>query len=307
MPVSVFGGETMGTRWNVLAVVPRPCSVDPIRTGIAARLESIVAQMSHWSDDSLLSRFNRAPPGQWTTLPPDFATVVARGLSIAAITGGAYDPTIGRLVDLWGYGATPVDAQDLPPSAGAILSSLATSGWERLTYTAGDRRLRQPGGLSLDLSGSAKGFAVDALADWLEGIGVVHSLIEIGGEFAGRGIRPDGEPWWVDLEVPPGLSIQPLRIALHGLSVATSGDYRRGAHTIDPRTGYPASHHVVSASVIADTTLDADIWATALTVTGADEGARLAARYGIAAQIVTMIDGLPAQHITPALHAMLAD
>ncbi|WP_249054868.1 FAD:protein FMN transferase [Sphingomonas insulae] len=264
-----LGGETMGTRWHVRAVLPAGMTVAAVGAAIVARLDGIVNEMSHWSPTSRLSRFNRADAGAWVTLPPDFAHVVAGGLAIAAATGGAFDPTIGRLVELWGFGPTPVTTS---PTDFALAQAKAATGWQRLTYTPGDRRLRQPGGLSLDLSGIAKGHAVDAIADVLAQCGVRHALTEIGGEFVGRGIRPDGEPWWVDLEVPPGSDLAPLRIALHRLAVATSGDYRRGAHTIDPRTGRSVANGVVSASVIHADALTADAWATALTVLGPGEG-----------------------------------
>lgn len=302
--ISDFGGETMGTRWHVRAVLPAGVTVAAVEAAIVARLDGIVGEMSHWSPTSRLSRFNRAGAAEWITLPPDFAHVVARGLAIAAATDGAFDPTIGRLVDLWGFGPHPVAA---PPTGVEVSTMRAAAGWRRLAYTPGDRRLRQPGGLALDLSGIAKGFAVDAVAAVLARLGVVHALVEIGGELVGRGLRPDGEPWWVDLEAPPGCDLAPLRIALHGLAVATSGDYRRGAHTIDPRTGHPVTNGIVSASVIHADALSADAWATALTVLGPGEGVALAMTNGIAGRIVTLTAGVTQEYLTPALEAMLSD
>ena len=227
---------------------------------------------------------------------------MAQGLAIAAATDGAFDPAIGRLVDAWGFGPVAVAA---PPTPDAIEAARGVSGWRRLTVA--DGRLRQPGGLALDLSGIAKGYAVDAVVTLLRGLGVAHALVEIGGELAGWGVRPDGQPWWVDLEVPPGTDVAPLRIALHGIAVATSGDYVRGDHTIDPRTGRPIVNGVVSASVVHATALAADAWATALTVAGPEAGMAIASAHGIAARIVTLIDGRTREYLTPALTAMLAD
>ncbi|MEA1082686.1 FAD:protein FMN transferase [Sphingomonas sp. CD22] len=299
--VTDLGGETMGTRWSVRAVLPAGVAAIALRTAVVARLDTIVAEMSHWLPASLLSRFNRAPAGSAMVLPPDFAEVMARGLAIAEATGGAFDPAIGRLVDLWGFGPVPAPAA---PDAAALEAARAASGWRRLGWSAGDRRLSQPGGVALDLSGIAKGFAVDAVAATLARLGVGHALVEIGGELVGRGVRPDGQPWWVDLETPPGIDVAPLRIALHGLAVATSGDYRRGRHTIDPRTGRSTDNGVVSVSVIAADALTADAWATALTVLGPDAGIALATQQGIAARIVVAAGG---ERLTPALAAMLAD
>lgn len=302
--ITGLGGETMGTGWTVRAVLPAGQTPAGVRAAIVARLDGIVAEMSHWSPASLLSRFNRSAAGSWTTLPPDFARVMAEGLAIAEASGGAFDPTIGRLVDLHGFGPVPADR---PADASQVARALGDSGWRRLDFTPADRRLRQPGGLSLDLSGIAKGYAVDAVADLLTASGIAHALVEIGGELVGRGVRPDGQPWWVDLEVPPGLTLAPFRVALHGLAVATSGDYRRGGHTIDPRTGYPVVDPVASVSVVHRSALEADAWATALTVLGVDEGIAMAAREGLAARLVTVRGGDPVEHITSALAEMLSD
>jgi len=297
-------GATMGTSWSARFAAPAGTDPSSIRAAIVARLAGLVAEMSHWAPDSLLSRFNRSPSGTWTTLPPDFAHVMTRGLAIAEITGGAFDPTIGTLVDAWGFGPVPVAC---PPSTPEIETARVTSGWSRLSFAATGAHLRQPGGIALDLSGIAKGHAVDAVADLLHDAGIANALVEIGGELVGRGIKPDGDPWWVDLESPPDLTLPPLRIALHGQAVATSGNYRRGAHTLDPRTGRPIDTGVISASVIHETALDADAWATALNVLGPLQGIELANANGIAARLVTKIGGTAREYLTPALAAMLAD
>ncbi len=294
-------GETMGTSWSVRFAAPAGADPSLIRSAIVARLARLVAEMSHWAKDSLLCRFNRSAPDTWTTLPPDFAHVMTRGLAIAEATGGAFDPAIGKLVDAWGFGPVRVAC---PPSAAKIETARVTSGWSRLSFAPGGAHLRQPGGTALDLSGIAKGHAVDVIADLLRDAGILHALVEIGGELVGRGIRPGGDPWWVDLESPQGLTLPPLRIALHGQAVATSGDYRRGAHTLDPRTGRPIETGVVSVSVIHQTALDADAWATALTVLGPD-GLGLAVDHGIAVRLATMIDGQPQEYVTPALAEMI--
>lgn len=296
-------GETMGTSWSICFAAPVGTDQSSIRKAIVARLAGLVAEMSHWAPDSLLSRFNRSAPGTWTTLPPDFAQVMARGLAIAETTGGAFDPAIGKLVDAWGFGPIPTVAA---PDAAEIRAARASSGWSHLSFHDPGAHLYQPGGIALDLSGIAKGHAVDVIADLLRDAGIDNALVEIGGELVGRGIRPDGDPWWVDLETPPGLTLPPLRVALHGQAVATSGDYRRGAHTLDPRIGRPIETHVVSASVIHQTALDADAWATALTVLGPD-GLDLAREHAIAARLVTAIDGTVREYLTPTLSAMLKD
>ena len=303
-------GETMGTTWSVRFAGAAGTDTAPLRQSIVARLAELVREMSHWLPGSVLSRFNRSAAGSWTTLPSDFAHVMARGLAIAETTRGAFDPAIGKLVDTWGFG--PVAAPG-PPTDADIQGASAMSGWSWLTLVPAGRsagvspraHLHQPGGIALDLSGIAKGHAVDVVADLLRRAGITNALVEIGGELVGRGIRPDGDPWWVDLETPPGTTVVPLRIALHGLAVATSGDYRRGEHTIDPRTGHPIETGVVSASVIHATALDADAWATALTVLGPVDGLNLARDHGIAARLITTVDAETREYLSPALFAML--
>ncbi|WP_174278585.1 FAD:protein FMN transferase, partial [Sphingomonas bacterium] len=159
--------------------------------------------------------------------------------------------------------------------------------------------LRQPGGCGLDLSGIAKGHAVDVVSDLLRQAGRRHHLVEIGGECRGRGLRPDGEPWWVDVETPA--PVPPLRIAAHELAVATSGDHLRGVHTIDPRTGRPATG-AMAVTVVAATAMLADAWASALLVLAPDAATALATREGLAAR---WLDRSRNERISPALAAML--
>lgn len=299
-----LAGETMGTLWRVRITLPAGRAPDGLQAAIQARLDGLVAQMSHWAPESLLRRFGDAPGGSWTALPADFATVMAAGLAIAERSEGAFDPAIGRLTDLHGLGPRAMAGA---PAAAQIEAARRVSGWRRLAFDAEAGRLRQPGGLWLDLSGIAKGHAADAIADLLAVAQLRHCLVEIGGECAGRGMRPDGEPWWVDLEVPPGLRARPLRLALHQCAVATSGDYVRGAHTLDPRTGRRVANGVAAVSVIHDRALEADAWASALTVLGCEAGAAVAVREGLAVRILARDGAMTREWLSPALEAMLAD
>ncbi len=300
--VADMGGATMGTYWRVRLAAPPGFDRDAAKGAVEQRLAIIVEEMSQWEPASLLSRFNHASAGRWTDLPDDFSAVIAAALDIAARTQGAFDPTMGRLTDLHGFGATPLST---PPTPEAVAQALALSGWRRLAYEPAARRLTQPGGLWLDFAGIAKGHAVDMTANLLGAMGIRHCMVEIGGECVGRGIRPDGDPWWVELECPPDLDLPPLRLALHQLAIATSGNYVRGDHTLDPRTGYPARNGIASASVIHTTAMQADAWATAITVLGPQDGAALATREGLAARIVTQEGAAAREWLSPALQAML--
>nr|WP_277923848.1 FAD:protein FMN transferase [Sphingomonas hankookensis] len=290
----------MGTGWRVLCALREDVDTAALRGEVDARLSGLVAQLSHWEPTSDLCRFNALAAGGWTDLSPDFAAVVDLSLRVAHASGGAFDPTIGRLVDLWGFGPPGPQPE---PAAAAIAAARAASGWQRLRRDPGGGRLRQPGGLALDLSGVAKGYAVDAVADLLAARGVRHCLVEIGGELAGRGMRPDGDPWWVDLEQPVGIRPSPLRIALHECAVATSGNYVRGDHSIDPRNGRPATNGVVSVSVIAATAVLADALATAIAV-GYPAGETIGL-LDIAARIVVRDGDAMREILTPRFTHML--
>ena len=311
-------GRTMGTTWSVRFVGPADADLAARARGIQSALDAVVAEMSTWEAGSDVSRFNRAPAGHWQTVPPDLFEVLSCGLEVARRSGGACDPTAGSVVNLWGFG--PRGRHDEPgfrtPTDAQLLAARETSGWTRLEVGAAARRVRQPGGLSLDFSGIAKGFGVDQVARHLLHLGVRDHLVEVGGELRGAGVKPDGSPWWVDLEVPPSFVtvLEPVRVALHGLSVATSGDYRRYtdqggvryAHTVDPRAGRPVRNGVVSMSVLHRDAMWADAWSTALTVLGAEAGLPVADAEGLAAHWIEQgTDGPPVERWSRAFEDLM--
>ncbi len=279
--IQSFAGETMGTSWSLHAVAAPPAA----EAGVQAALDLVVAQMSQWEADSHLSRFNRASAGEWHMVPAEFAHVVAAAIEVAESSGGAFDPCLGDLTERWGFGSGQPAGAALPE---AVIVRRA------IEIDASAPRIRRSEGARLDLSGIAKGYGADLAADWLLGQGIRHFLIEVGGELRGEGIRPDGQPWWVDIEMPPSSSIPPWRLALHDLSVATSGNYRRGvmvdgqyySHSFDPRTGRPIVNGVSSVTVVHRSCMMADGWATALTVLGPDEAMALADAQQLAASMV---------------------
>lgn len=277
----------MGTTWSAKIVAP-PANV---QAEIEAVLTTIIAQMSHWEPSSQLSRINDSPPGTWHRIGPEFAQVMGIALDIAKRSGGAFDPAMGMPVNLWGFGP-PGPRTDLPTEA-EIEAARALSGYDAIDFDPLLLRLRLTRPVRLDLSGIAKGYAVDAVAARLKAMGCLDFLVEIGGELLGEGIQPDGQPWWVDVEVPPGVEATPLRIALHGLAVATSGDYRRRfvvdgisyAHTLDPRTARPMTNPLVSATILHSSCTQTDAWASALMVLG-PEGMALAELEGLKAHML---------------------
>lgn len=298
-------GRSMGTTWSAqMLVPPGPAAGSEAELGAALQreLDEIVAQMSHWDETSLLAQYNRAPGGSWHALPPQFFDVLDFALQVHEDTAGAYDPAAGALVRLWGFG--PSGRHDgagfQPPSPHEIASTLARRARARPQLDRPGRRLLQPGGAILDFSSIAKGHGVDRLALCLERHGVRHYLVEVGGELRGAGMKPGGAPWWVEIEGVPDAAAGPQAVvALHGLAIATSGDYRsyfeharqRASHTIDPRTGHPIANAVASCTVVAGTCMVADALSTALTVMGAEAGIAFADARGIAARYLVRHGG----------------
>lgn len=306
-------GRAMGVAWTLRAV-SRPDLPPPLLGRVVQQaLDQVVQEMSPWAPDTVISAYHRAAAGAWVVLPDAFAQVMECGIGLAQASDGAFDPTLGRLTDLWGFGPPgPVDA---PPSAGAVTEALAASGWWRLVFERQERRLLQPGGLRLDLSGIAKGFAVDHAAAALRRVGLRHFLLEVGGELRGEGVKADGQPWWVALERLEGEAPDqaPLVLALCGQSVATSGDYRRFlvhegerlSHTLDPRTGWPAQSGVAAVSVVHQDAMLADAWCTILSVLGPEEGLALAQAQGLAARLLVYCKRGLEERLTPAFQALL--
>jgi thiamine biosynthesis lipoprotein len=312
-------GETMGTTWRVLCATTQACPVEVLRVAIQEELDLVVAQMSTWLPGSDLDRFNRAPAGTWHALPEPFAGVLEAAVWMANVSGGAFNPAAGALVNLWGFGPSPryTDPGFKVPTEAAVQTALAHTDWRALRWNADLRQACQPGGVWLDFSAIAKGHAVDRVSRRLTDMGMRNTLVEVGGELRGQGFGLAGQPWWVDLESPPAArgahTLLPTRVALHGLCVATSGDYRRafthdGAHwphTIDPRQGRPVGHGLASVSVLHEECQWADAWSTALTVLGQEEGMALAVEHRIAALFVQReCDGSLRETLTPAMEEL---
>ncbi|AWH28372.1 FAD:protein FMN transferase [Stenotrophomonas sp. YAU14A_MKIMI4_1] len=313
LDIARLGGTTMGTTWSVSLVAPRQRDLHPLHAGIQARLDAVVAQMSTWEPGSDLSRYNSAPAGQHCVLPAETRHVLACAQTIAAASDGAFDPTVGPLVALWGFGAHA--GPRALPSTDVLQATRERCGWQRLQWQ-GDALL-QPGGLELDLSAIAKGFGVDHVAAWLRSQQIDAALIEVGGELAGYGHKPDGQPWRVLVESAPeedaASELPPRVLALHGKAVATSGDRwhqystdgQAYSHSLDPRTGMPVRQVAAAVTVVADDAMHADAWATALTVLGQAAGMALAEREGLAVRYLQRSTGGPQEHLSSAFQRLL--
>lgn len=306
-----LSGPTMGVGWTLRARAPAQVSDAAIAEAVQAACDVVVAEMSTWEPASDLCRFNRAPAGTWVPAGRHLLAVLKAAVGVAGQTSGAFDPAIGGAVDLWGFGAA--GAVDHPPDADA-LAAARTASWRDLRLDEDCSRLFQPGGARLDLSGIAKGYGVDLAAAALRRLGLRDFLVEIGGELRGEGVKGDGEPWWVELERPPGADTEdmPLLVALHGLSIASSGDWRRAfshagrefSHTIDPRTGAPVDTTIAAVTVVHAECMMADALCTALLVLG-EAAEAFAEWHGVAALITRRGPSRLSEYVSPALMQML--
>ncbi len=295
--VQTLLGQTMGTRWTAKLVAEPQADLHRLHDGIQALLDRVVAQMSSWEADSVLSRYNRSAAGTWFELPAEFAEVMRCALQVAALTNGAYDPSIGPVVDLWGFGpAGPVHAA---PPPGQQRDAHARVGWRRLSMAESPARLLQPGDVALDLSAIAKGYGADLALAYLRAQGITAALVEVGGELSGYGRKPDGRPWQVLIQADPDEAYDdaqpPPILDLDQRAIATSGDYwhrfedegQSYSHTLDPRTGRPVLQAPCAVTVVAADAMHADAWATAMTVLGQDAGLQLAESLDLAVRFAT--------------------
>ncbi len=291
----VLRGSTMGTSYSVQLVdAPASLDADALQRRIDALLLDINGLMSTYQPDSELSRFNANASTEWVPVSAELARLVAEAQAISTASGGAFDVTVGPLVNLWGFGPE-VKADELP-SQDEIDAALARIGYAKLQVRLDPPALRkQQPDLYLDLSAIAKGYGVDRVAVLLTEAGIVNALVEIGGELYGHGHNGRGEPWRIAVEKPDPRARRVFRVVpLLDRGMATSGDYRnffeldgrRYSHSIDPATGRPVAHALASVTVLGDSTALADAWATALLVSGPERGFALAQRLGLEALLI---------------------
>jgi thiamine biosynthesis lipoprotein len=278
-PIRRISGETMGTGWSLSFAAEDTVATLAAETAVQEACNTVVRQMSGWESASDLSRYNRAEAG-WHAIAPEFAHVLKRALEIAALTDGAYDPTLGEDVEAAGFGS-------------GLLAGRARGehDWRHVQLDTQDFRVFQPGGAALDLSSIAKGYAGDLCGERLRALGIQSFLMEIGGEFLGQGVKPDAQPWWVELELSDMLTApsEPTKtdVALVNLAVATSGDFVRrrdgASHLFDGRTAQPVRGALSGVAVMDGSAMEADAWATALFALGAEAGLATADARGLAA------------------------
>lgn len=281
-----LNGPTMGTHWSAQFHTPAVTDPDPIHAALSESVDIVDRQMSTWKPNSDLMRLNRAPIGEWIPVPAELMEVLACGIKIGRLSKGAFDIGMGNIVTAWGFG--PHDANE--SAMRAILGPARSVTQEVLVLDSESLRVRKRAPVTLDLSGIAKGYAVDRMMAVLGRFGIIDALVGLDGEIRARGLRPDGKPWTIALERPDFEARAAFSILeLKDCAVATSGDYRhwidvggqRFSHTMDPARGGPVMGSPASVTVLAATCIDADAWATAFMVLGSQNGKNLAKRLGL--------------------------
>jgi FAD:protein FMN transferase len=280
-----LSGTKMGTSYHITVVADQPAP-DDLAERIEAVLNEVDQSMSTYKADSEISHFNRLDVAVTQMISPQFADVLDVSKLIWQQTGGAFDPTVGPLVDMWGFGPEPTG--DVIPEDEQIASALENIGYQHLNIDL--QTITKAAPIRLDLSAVAKGYAVDQIADLLEILALPDYLVEVGGEMRLGGSNPKGQPWRIAVELPAMMPQAQRVIEAYDVAIATSGDYRnyfekdgvRYSHTIDPRTGRPIRHSLASVTVVGKTCAEADAWATALMVMGEEQGMLLADHLGLA-------------------------
>ena len=290
----LFSGATMGTTYsiNIAAKIPSP-TLASIKAEVEMLLDVINASMSTYIENSELSRFNQSRSLEWQVISPALAVVLAQAQHISELSGGAFDVTVGPLVNLWGFG--PSSVSERQPTQQEIVAAHGRVGYRQLEFSFELLSVRKKiPDLYLDLSAIAKGYAVDQIAQLLVEKGINDFLVEIGGELRAKGVNSSKEIWRIGVEKPDEQYIAERIIYLNNAAIATSGDYKnyreidgqRYSHEINPLTGRPITHRTSSVSVIANNAMEADAWATALLILGSEAGMKLAREHNIAAYFI---------------------
>ncbi len=287
--VVAIQGSTMGTTFSVKALVESNTHLTKafLSKEINTTLKAFNQSMSTYIGDSELSRLNDSPAGEWLELSDDLSNVLMMSGKVYRESSGAFDVTIGPLVNRWGFGPIVVESTPNQEEVDRLLSEV---GFESLEFSGA--KLRKQKNVYIDLSAVAKGHATDIVADRLGALGITNYMVEIGGELKIKGINAKGKMWTIGVENPTlGRTGAVQAVSGDDIAIATSGDYRnyiekegkRISHTIDPKTGWPIEHQLASVTVIAKLGGLADAYATAINVLGPEKGMVMAEKLNLAA------------------------
>jgi len=311
-----IAGATMGTTYHVKLMDPQgQKSTNDWQQKFDTQLEQINQLMSTYRPDSEISRFNTLQSTDWFPVSEETLSVITKAQQISKLTAGAFDVTVGPLVDLWNFG--PNKKTRAIPDDAAIQNILQQIGYQQLEVRAAPPALRKTvPGLRCDLSAIAKGYAVDQLCELIEAEQIRDYMVEIGGEVRTAGTKAEGNPWLLGIAAPTENQIALQRvIQMTDQALATSGNYRnyyeidgkRYSHTIDPRTGQPVEFEMAAVSVLADRCMDADAWATAIMVLGPEAGYNLAVEQHLEVFLLLRQDDKIIERMTPGFGKQLVD
>jgi len=314
--LTVLSGQTMGTGYEVKIVSTVAISEEQfleIKNGIDSTLEIINQQMSAYIDSSEISRFNCYEKTDWFSVSTETAEVIRHSLEVSEKSGGAFDITIGPLVNLWGFG--PEERSANMPNGDSIMQVMRLTGYRKISARLSPPSIKKKApNVYCDLAAIAKGHGVDRIAEYLELNGISDYLVEIGGEIRARGRNQRDSVWQTGIATPESESGIQIVVPLSNASMATSGDYRfyferegvRYSHIINPRTGKPITHKLVSTTVIHASCAYADAMATAIIVLGPEDGYKLAERENLPAFLIIREKDSFVEKMTPAFKKCLA-
>ncbi len=294
-----LSGPIFGTQWSLIYHgADESVTEKKVKDAVLKAFSVVDDSMNHYLPSSTLSELNRLPAMEFIEVDWDFALVFNTALDIYYATEGAYDPSVSPLINLWGFGPEGITKSPTDEEIAAVKPYVGLDAFAWDLSTRGF--VKRDSKATLDFSSIAKGYAVDIAADSLDDLGLEHFMLEVGGEIQVRGMSPRGDAWRLAVERPTPVSRGQIFTAIEvkDIGVATSGDYRnffeeegrRFSHLIDPRTGYPIEHDLVSATVVHPSTMIADAWATALMVVGTKDALRLADVYELAVFLISRED-----------------
>jgi FAD:protein FMN transferase len=316
---TVLHGDGLGSTWTVKLGAGAAGDLAEIQRGIQARLDEVSRHISRWDEASEMSVLNVSARNDWQPASDGLLEALEYAFALAADTGGAFDPTVAPLVDAWGFGKAGRRFE--PPSPEALSAARSRVGFDRVALDTAGHRVRKPAGMQIDLSSMQHGRGADAVAEYLNSLGIHDYLVDVGSEIRAHGKSPEGAAWHVAVERPsaPDATTPATTegfehvVVLRDAGIATSGNFRyffdyngrRYSHRIDPRTGEPVSHALVSVTVIDPVCMHADALATALTVLGPEEGFEYAAHRNIAALFISKSGAGLIERMTPQFASYL--
>lgn len=309
--IARIGGFAQGTTYGAQWAATPGVAPDAVEAALEAELARLDELLSNYRPDSAIERFNAARSTTVQDVPAELVALLGAARTVHRASGGCFDPTVRELVALWGFdGAEPA-----VPDPAALEAALERIGIDNVEIV-GDAQLgKRTPAAEVDVSGIAQGYSADRLAAALESFGLERYLVEIGGEIVARGRKPDGEPWRVAIETPDGAGGAVRRVLTlpeRRAAIATSGTYEhffvadgvRYSHVLDPRTGWPVSHALISATVLHAEGALADAWSTALVCLGPERAMETAAREDLAVVLFVERDGSLVEWMSPAALAI---